>query len=62
MTELRVTHGHITNLFTVHKSIYNLYIMCLYNNISKECFQQLVKSMPYRIKAVLKAKGGQTQF
>jgi len=26
-------------------------------NISKECFQHLVESMPRRIKAVLKAKG-----
>jgi len=26
------------------------------------CFQHLVESMPHRIKAVLKAKGGQTQY
>jgi len=30
-------------------------------NISKECFQHLVESMIRGIKAVLKAKGGQTQ-
>jgi len=29
-------------------------------NIYKECFQHLVESMPHRIKAVLKAKAGQT--
>jgi len=28
----------------------------------KQCFQRLVESMPRRIKAVLKAKGGQTQY
>jgi len=32
------------------------------DNISKECFQHLVESMPRRIKADLKAKGGQTQY
>jgi len=31
-------------------------------NISKECFQHLVESMPRRIKAVLKEKEGQTQY
>jgi len=30
--------------------------------MSKECFQHFVESMPCRIKAVLKAKGGQTQY
>jgi len=29
---------------------------------SKECFQHLVESMPCRINAVLKVKGGQTQY
>jgi len=32
-------------------------------NISKKkCFQHLVESIPCRIKAVLKAKGGQTKY
>jgi len=31
-------------------------------HFSKECFQHLVVSMSRRIKAVLKAKGGQTQY
>jgi len=32
-------------------------------NISKECFQHLVESMPHRIKAVLKAQDtGRTQY
>ncbi len=30
--------------------------------ISEECFQHLVESMPQRIKAVLKAKGGPTRY
>ncbi len=32
------------------------------DKISEECFQHLVQSMPRRIKAVLKAKGGPTQY
>jgi len=31
-------------------------------NISKKCFQHLVESIPRRIKAVLKAKRGQTNY
>ncbi len=34
-------------------------IMSILTNISEECFQHLVESMPRRIKAVLKAKGVQ---
>jgi len=37
-------------------------ILSLWANISKECFQHLVESMPHRITAVLKAKGGQTVY
>jgi len=37
-------------------------ILSIWANISKECFQHLVESMPHKIKAVLKAKGGQTQY
>ncbi len=36
-------------------------IMSIWTNISEECFQHLVESMPQRIKAVLKAKGGSTK-
>ncbi len=35
-------------------------IMSIWTKISEECFQHLVESMPQRIKAVLKAKGGPT--
>jgi len=34
--------------------------MSIWTKTSEECFQHLVKSMPPRIKAVLKAKGGPT--
>ncbi len=37
-------------------------IMSIWTKISEECFQHLVKSMPRRIKAVLKAKGGPTCY
>ncbi len=35
-------------------------IMSIWTKISEECFQHLVKSMPRRIKAFLKAKVGPT--
>jgi len=37
-------------------------ILSIWAKISKECFQHLVESMPCIIKAVLKAKGHQTQY
>ncbi len=37
-------------------------IISLWTKISEECFQHLVESVPRRIKAVLKAKGVQTQY
>ncbi len=37
-------------------------IMSIWTKISEECFQLLVESMPRRIKAVLKAKGGRIQY
>ncbi len=35
-------------------------IISIWTKISEECFQHLVESMPQRIKAVLKSKGGPT--
>ncbi len=37
-------------------------IMSIWTKISEECFQHLVESMPQRIKAVLKAKGGPIRY
>ncbi len=37
-------------------------IMSIWTKISEECLQHLVESMPQRIKAVLKAKGGPTRY
>ncbi len=37
-------------------------IMSIWTKISEECIQHLVESMPRRIKAVLKAKGGLTWY
>ncbi len=37
-------------------------IMSIWTNISEEGFKHLVESMPWRIKAVLKAKVGLTQY
>ncbi|XDV38987.1 hypothetical protein PO909_008291 [Leuciscus waleckii] len=55
--ELRALDVHPTNLHQLQDAI-----LSILANISKECFQHLVESMPRRIKAVLKAKGGQTQY
>ncbi len=46
-----------TNLQQLHDAI-----MSIWTKISEECFQHLVESMPQRIKAVLKAKGGPTWY
>ncbi len=37
-------------------------IMSTWTKISEECLQHLVESMPWRIKTVLKAKGGPTRY
>jgi len=55
--ELRALDVYPTNLHQVQDAIQSIWA-----NISKECFQHLVESMPRRIKAVLKTKGGQTQL
>jgi len=48
---------HPTNLHQLQDAI-----LSIWANISKEWFQHLVESMPRRIKAVVKAKGCQTQY
>jgi len=55
--ELRALDVHPTNLHQLQDAI-----LSMWANISKECFQHLVESMPHIIKVVLKAKGGQTQY
>ncbi len=37
-------------------------IISIWTKISEECFKHLVESMPRRIKAVLKEKGGPTRY
>ncbi len=37
-------------------------IMTIWTKISEECFQHLGESMPRRIKAVVKAKGGPARY
>jgi len=54
--ELRALDVHHTNLHQLQDAILKIWA-----NISKECSQYFVESMPRRIKAVLKAKEGQTQ-
>jgi len=55
--ELRALDVHPTNLHQLQDAILSIWAI-----ISKECFQHLFESMPHRIKAVLKAKRGQTQY
>jgi len=55
--ELRALDIHPTNLHQLQDAIPSIWA-----NISQERFQHLVESMPHRIKAVLKEKGGQTQY
>ncbi len=52
--EIRIMDVQPTNLQQLHDAI-----MSIWTKISKECFQNLVESMPRRIKAVLKEKGVQ---
>jgi len=51
--EIHALDLHPTNLHQLQDAI-----LSIWANISKECFQHLVKSMPCGIKAVLKAKEG----
>ncbi len=52
--EIRIMDVQPTNLQQLCDAI-----MSIWTKISKECFQNLVESMPRRIKAVLKEKGVQ---
>ncbi len=55
--EIRIMDVQLTNLQKLCDAI-----MSIWTKISEECFQQLVESMPRRIKAVLKTKMGPTQY
>ncbi|KAI5624640.1 hypothetical protein C0J50_15786, partial [Silurus asotus] len=55
--EIRIMDVQPTNLQQLRDAI-----MSIGTKISEECFQDLVESMPRRIKAVLKAKGGPTRY
>ncbi len=55
--EIRIMDVQLTTLQQLHD-----FIMSIWTKISEECFQHLVESMPRRIKAVLKAKGGPTRY
>ncbi len=55
--EIRIMDVQPTNLQQLRDNI-----MSIWTKISEECFQHLVESMPRRIKAVLKAKGGPTRY
>ncbi len=55
--EIHIMDVQPTNLQQLRDAIMSIWI-----KISEECFQHLVESMPRRIKAVLKAKGGPTHY
>ncbi len=55
--EIRIMDVQPANLQQLHDAI-----MPIWTKISEECFQHLIESMPRRIKAVLKAKGGPNRY
>ncbi len=55
--EIRIMDVQLTNLQQLRDAI-----MSIWTKISEECFQYFVESMPWIIKAVLKAKGGPTRY
>ncbi|KAK0141220.1 Transposable element Tcb2 transposase [Merluccius polli] len=55
--EIRIMDVQPTNLQQLRDAI-----MSIWTKLSEECFQYLVESVPRRIKAVLKAKGGPTRY
>ncbi len=54
--EIRIMYVQPKNLQQLRDAI-----MSIWTKISEECFQHLVESMPRRIRAVLKKKGGPTR-
>ncbi len=52
----------IEHLWDVVEREIRIMDMSIWTKISEECFQHLIESMPQRIKAVLKAKGGPTRY
>ncbi len=55
--EIRIMDVQTTNLQQLRDAI-----VSIWTKFSEECFQHLVESMAWRIKAVLKAKWGPTQY
>ncbi len=55
--EIRIMNVQPTNLQQLRDAV-----MSIWTRISEECFQHVVESMPRRIKAVQKAKGGPTWY
>ncbi|KAK0146198.1 Transposable element Tcb2 transposase [Merluccius polli] len=55
--EIRIMDVQPTNLQQLRDAI-----MSIWTKLTEECFQYLVESVPRRIKAVLKAKGGPTRL
>ena len=55
--EIRIIDVQPTNLQQLRDAV-----MSIWSKLSEECFPHLVESMPRRIKAVLKAKGGPTFY
>ncbi|KAG1957248.1 gastrula zinc finger protein XlCGF57.1-like [Pimephales promelas] len=55
--EIRIMDVQPTNLQQLCDAI-----MSIWTKLPEECFQHLVESMPRRIEAVLKAKGGPTRY
>ncbi len=55
--EIRIMDVKPTNLQQLRDAI-----ISIWTKISEECFQHLIESMPRRIKAVLKAKGGPNRY
>ncbi len=55
--EICILDVQLTNLQQLRDAI-----MLIWTKISEECFHHFIESMPQRIKAVLKAKGGPARY